>query len=194
MTSAGSAGAGRPSAVPPPSSVRPCTCSSSRTTRGWPAPQAPARGGAARRRARHRRPLGARAGRGGRRDRGDHPRHRPAGQLGHRRRPAAPGRRLDDPDPDPHRARHDRDRVTGLDAGADDYLVKPFAFEELAARLRALARRAVADALRAGLRLEVAGSRSTRRRREVTADGGGSSSARASSPCSSTSSGIRVRR
>ena len=33
------------------------------------------------------------------------------------------------------------DRVTGLDAGADDYLVKPFAFEELAARLRALSRR-----------------------------------------------------
>ncbi len=34
-----------------------------------------------------------------------------------------------------------RDRVDGLDAGADDYLVKPFAFEELAARLRALVRR-----------------------------------------------------
>ena len=33
------------------------------------------------------------------------------------------------------------DRVTGLDAGADDYLVKPFAFEELSARLRAMARR-----------------------------------------------------
>jgi DNA-binding response OmpR family regulator len=33
------------------------------------------------------------------------------------------------------------DRVTGLDAGADDYLVKPFAFEELSARLRALSRR-----------------------------------------------------
>ncbi len=33
------------------------------------------------------------------------------------------------------------DRVAGLDAGADDYLVKPFAFEELKARLRALARR-----------------------------------------------------
>jgi heavy metal response regulator len=33
------------------------------------------------------------------------------------------------------------DRVRGLDAGADDYLVKPFAFQELLARLRALARR-----------------------------------------------------
>jgi two-component system, OmpR family, response regulator QseB len=34
------------------------------------------------------------------------------------------------------------DRVVGLDSGADDYLVKPFAYDELAARLRALARRA----------------------------------------------------
>jgi two-component system OmpR family response regulator len=34
------------------------------------------------------------------------------------------------------------DRVRGLDSGADDYLVKPFAFAELLARLRALARRA----------------------------------------------------
>lgn len=33
------------------------------------------------------------------------------------------------------------DRVTGLDAGADDYLVKPFAFRELLARVRALVRR-----------------------------------------------------
>jgi two-component system copper resistance phosphate regulon response regulator CusR len=33
------------------------------------------------------------------------------------------------------------DRVTGLDAGADDYLTKPFAFQELLARVRALARR-----------------------------------------------------
>ena len=39
-------------------------------------------------------------------------------------------------------ARHEvSDRVAGLDAGADDYLVKPFALDELFARLRALLRR-----------------------------------------------------
>ena len=46
-----------------------------------------------------------------------------------------------------------RDRVDGLDAGADDYLAKPFAFEELAARIRALLRRPavpIAPVMRAG--------------------------------------------
>ncbi len=37
------------------------------------------------------------------------------------------------------------DRVEGLDAGADDYLVKPFSFVELCARLRALARRGAGE-------------------------------------------------
>ena len=52
-------------------------------------------------------------------------------------------------------ARHEvRDRVAGLDAGADDYLVKPFALDELLARLRALLRRTSitgeAEGMRAG--------------------------------------------
>jgi DNA-binding response OmpR family regulator len=44
------------------------------------------------------------------------------------------------------------DRISGLDAGADDYLVKPFAFGELAARVRALLRR---DTTAAGATLQV---------------------------------------
>ena len=39
-----------------------------------------------------------------------------------------------------------QERVTGLDAGADDYLIKPFAFTELLARIRALARRRAGSA------------------------------------------------
>ena len=60
------------------------------------------------------------------------------------------------------------DRVVGLDAGADDYLVKPFAFAELLARLRAVARRGrVSDADRVAVdTLEI--DRATRR---VTRDG-----------------------
>jgi DNA-binding response OmpR family regulator len=45
------------------------------------------------------------------------------------------------------------DRVTGLDSGADDYVVKPFSYDELAARLRALARRAGSAARRPEPRL-----------------------------------------
>jgi len=44
------------------------------------------------------------------------------------------------------------DRVKGLDAGADDYLVKPFALDELLARLRALLRRSGTSAPGQGLR------------------------------------------
>jgi DNA-binding response OmpR family regulator len=46
------------------------------------------------------------------------------------------------------------DRVIGLDAGADDYVVKPFAYQEVAARLRALARRAEPGPRRPEPRLE----------------------------------------
>jgi len=41
---------------------------------------------------------------------------------------------------------HVTDRITGLDAGADDYLIKPFDIDELTARLRAITRRVVGSA------------------------------------------------
>jgi two-component system copper resistance phosphate regulon response regulator CusR len=58
------------------------------------------------------------------------------------------------------------DRVTGLDAGADDYLVKPFAFRELLARVRALNRRAPSLVPKkitiANLEIDLAGKRAMR--------------------------------
>jgi two-component system response regulator MprA len=62
------------------------------------------------------------------------------------------------------------DRVAGLDAGADDYLAKPFALPELRARLRALLRRNAASAERLSygdLALDLAAAQVTRGGREV---------------------------
>jgi two-component system phosphate regulon response regulator PhoB len=64
------------------------------------------------------------------------------------------------------------DKIAGLDAGADDYLVKPFSTNELLARIRAVLRRKAPEALDsvvdvAGLRLDPATRRVTREEREV---------------------------
>ncbi len=59
------------------------------------------------------------------------------------------------------------DRVAGLESGADDYLIKPFAFEELLARIRALLRRNVARA-EGPVVLHVSGLEMNTASREVT--------------------------
>jgi two-component system phosphate regulon response regulator PhoB len=64
------------------------------------------------------------------------------------------------------------DKIAGLDAGADDYLVKPFSTNELLARIRAVLRRKAPEALDTvvevgGLRLDPATRRVTRGDREV---------------------------
>ena len=63
------------------------------------------------------------------------------------------------------------DRVRGLDAGADDYLVKPFGLAELLARLRALIRRSAGDASPV---IEARGCRVDTRSRTVALPGGAS--------------------
>jgi two-component system, OmpR family, response regulator MprA len=66
------------------------------------------------------------------------------------------------------------DRVAGLEAGADDYLVKPFAVQELIARLRALTRRrgeSTALLSYAGLVLDVPARRATRAGRTIELTG-----------------------
>ena len=60
------------------------------------------------------------------------------------------------------------DRVEGLDRGADDYLVKPFSFAELAARLRALDRRPKPSAVE--LRADALALDLVRRRRPCAAN------------------------
>ena len=67
------------------------------------------------------------------------------------------------------------DRVAGLDAGADDYLVKPFSFTELLARLRALVRRGATERPSvlevSGLRLDPATRRVWRDETEIQLSG-----------------------
>jgi two-component system, OmpR family, response regulator len=65
------------------------------------------------------------------------------------------------------------DRVEGLDAGADDYLVKPFAYEELSARLRALGRRQETGPRRPEPKLVVGPISLDEALRRVTVDGRG---------------------
>ncbi len=86
------------------------------------------------------------------------------------------------------------DRVAGLEAGADDYLVKPFAVQELIARIRALTRRGAGpDALLAYADLSLdLGSR--RRRRAGRARSSSRDARRRCSSCACRRRGERVSR
>ena len=79
------------------------------------------------------------------------------------------------------------DRVAGLDAGADDYLAKPFAFSELLARIRALGRRPAAAARDPPRGRRPRARRAAPRRRRSAS--GPSTCPRASSRCWASSSG-----
>ena len=80
------------------------------------------------------------------------------------------------------------DRIVGLELGADDYIVKPFSAREVAARIRAVLRRAdepAQTAEAAGGRCRSASSRSTPSKRSATLNGQSSTSRAGSSSCSS---------
>jgi two-component system, OmpR family, response regulator MprA len=77
------------------------------------------------------------------------------------------------------------DRIDGLDAGADDYVVKPFDLGELKARLRALIRRSVGDGARSRSRSRSSGS--TDRGTACASASASSSSPAPSTGCSSCS-------